>query len=254
MDLRRAERTVYEKIYYMRKFFRKIPKYPEQISREEIRGYLKTLNCSDAVYKNVLGSLKVFFRDFMNRHEVVASFKFPRSPFKIKRIPSKEDLQRFYRALDSDMERALFLFYASTGLRRNEVLSLTAKDVDFEQRMVIPNCHNGTTKNSYVSFYNNETEEVLSKIEIGSGRVFPYSDRQYKKLWNRARERTDLRITPQRLREWFCCEMAVLGVNDRYIDCFCGRTPKSVLARHYTDYSPERLRRIYEEANLKVLA
>ena len=35
---------------------------------------------------------------------------------------------------------------------------------------------------------------------------------------------------------------------------FCGRTPKTVLARHYTDYSPERLRRIYEEANLEVLA
>ena len=31
-------------------------------------------------------------------------------------------------------------------------------------------------------------------------------------------------------------------------------TPQSVLARHYTDYYPERLKRIYEEANLKVLA
>jgi len=32
-----------------------------------------------------------------------------------------------------------------------------------------------------------------------------------------------------------------------------GKTPKSVLARHYTDYNPERLRLIYEEADLKVL-
>jgi len=32
-----------------------------------------------------------------------------------------------------------------------------------------------------------------------------------------------------------------------------GKAPKSVLARHYTDYNPERLRIIYEEANLKVL-
>jgi hypothetical protein len=47
--------------------------------------------------------------------------------------------------------------------------------------------------------------------------------------------------------------MGVLGVSDRYIDAFCGRTPKSVLARHYTDYNSERLRRIYDEANLKVL-
>jgi len=47
--------------------------------------------------------------------------------------------------------------------------------------------------------------------------------------------------------------MGSLGVSDRYIDAFCGRTPKSVLARHYTDYNPERLRRIYEKAKLKVL-
>ena len=34
---------------------------------------------------------------------------------------------------------------------------------------------------------------------------------------------------------------------------FCGRTPKSVLARHYIDYNPEMLRRIYEEVSFKVL-
>ena len=62
-----------------------------------------------------------------------------------------------------------------------------------------------------------------------------------RKLWAVAKEQTGLTITPQRLREWFCCEMALLGVNDRYIDAFCGRTPKSVLARHYTDYNPESI-------------
>jgi len=47
------------------------------------------------------------------------------------------------------------------------------------------------------------------------------------------------------------------GVNspnlDRYVDAFCGRVPRSVLARHYTDFSPERLKRVYDKAGLKVL-
>jgi hypothetical protein len=34
--------------------------------------------------------------------------------------------------------------------------------------------------------------------------------------------------------------------------CFCGRVPRSVLARHYTDFSPERLKRIYDGANVVV--
>ena len=41
--------------------------------------------------------------------------------------------------------------------------------------------------------------------------------------------------------------MGNLGVSDRYIDAFCGRTPKTVLARHYTDYNPERLKKIYDK-------
>jgi len=48
--------------------------------------------------------------------------------------------------------------------------------------------------------------------------------------------------------------MGELGVQDRYIDAFCGRVPKSILARHCTDYSPERMKKIYDEAGLKVLS
>jgi hypothetical protein len=34
---------------------------------------------------------------------------------------------------------------------------------------------------------------------------------------------------------------------------FGARAPKSVLARHYTDFSPEKLKEIYEKAELEVL-
>ena len=54
-------------------------------------------------------------------------------------------------------------------------------------------------------------------------------------------------------QSWFCNEMGRLGVPDRYVDAFCGRVPQSVLARHYTDYSPERLKEIYDRAGLRVL-
>jgi hypothetical protein len=47
--------------------------------------------------------------------------------------------------------------------------------------------------------------------------------------------------------------MGELGVADRYVNAFCGRVPRSVLARHYTDFNPERLKRIYGGAGLRVL-
>jgi intergrase/recombinase len=66
-------------------------------------------------------------------------------------------------------------------------------------------------------------------------------------------KQTGVKITPQVLRNWFCSEMGRLGIPDRYVNAFCGRTPKSILTRHYTDYSPEKLKEIYEKAHLNVL-
>jgi intergrase/recombinase len=47
--------------------------------------------------------------------------------------------------------------------------------------------------------------------------------------------------------------MMRLGVSETHVDAFCGRVPISVLARHYTDFSPEKLNEIYERANLSML-
>jgi len=73
-------------------------------------------------------------------------------------------------------------------------------------------------------------------------------------MWRVAGKRTGLHITPQCLRRWFAVEMARLKVPDRYVDAFCGRVSKSVLARHYSDYSPETLKEVYDKADLKVLS
>jgi len=48
--------------------------------------------------------------------------------------------------------------------------------------------------------------------------------------------------------------MGRLVVPDRYVDAFCGRVPKSVLAKRYSDYSPEKLKEIYDQAKMKILA
>ena len=69
----------------------------------------------------------------------------------------------------------------------------------------------------------------------------------------KALRKLEARVTPQTLREWFCDELGRRGVPDRYVDAFCGRVPKSVLARRYSDYAPEKLREVYERLELAVI-
>jgi integrase len=258
VDLRRSDKTAYEHTYYIKKFLNALQKPVESTTADDVRQYLKNLKASSAQYKNILMALKVFFRDFLQAPSVVSSFKFPHQVFKPKQIFSIEQLQQFYKHLETTKEKALFLLYATTGLRRDEILSLRPENIDFSKRMITPDNHEGETKKSWVSFYNEEAELALNdylatKKPSRSQRLFPMQRQEVIELWRHAREEADIEITPQKLRQWFCSEMPRLGVSETYVDAFCGRVPKSVLARHYTDFSSERLKEIYGKANLVVL-
>lgn len=153
---------------------------------------MKTLeNYSAAYYKNALMALKVFFRDYLEKTELVASFRFPHQVYKPKHIVSREELRRFYAAIETPKEKALFLLYATTGLRRQEILSLKPEDIDFEIRMITPNNHLGETKKSWCSFYNEETEQILNeylatKNQSRSKRIFPMQRQEVVELWKNA--------------------------------------------------------------------
>jgi len=207
-------------------------------------------------YANVLKSLKVFFRDYLEAPNVVQSFRFPKKTFAPKPVPNKEELIRFYDELVQPMAKTMFLMYATTGLRRNEVLQLKLRNINPDMRMVTPQSTSSTTKFTWITFYNNETEKLLNLHlkHHESEMIFPVTEVYFRKRYTMINKEIGTHITPQKLREWFCNETAQLGIQDRYIDAFCGRVPRSILARYYTDYSPERLKRIYDKADLKVLS
>jgi len=261
VDEQKSEVTARDYPALVRRFLTSV-NYP--ITVDSVRAYLKRVKeaCSRDHYALTLSALKAYLGRYKGIPQLVSSFKFPPKTIKPKDIPEKTELQRFYEALDSPIMKAYFLLTASSGLRKGEVLSFrVVSDVDFKVRMLRPYNHKGSTKHSWVSFYNKEAEKVLNefrsklnKRQTKSDKLLPISNRDFKREWKATQERTGLKITSKTLRDWFAEEMGKLGVADRYIDAFQGRAPKSVLARYYSDYSPEKLRQIYEKANLKLLA
>jgi len=246
--------------YQVRRLLKSLRKDPRQVTAEDIRSYLlKFQDRSASTRANILKGLKVFFRDFMQMPQVVSSFKFPKRVYTPQIAPTKEDLGKFFDVLECDRDRAIFLLFASSGLRRNELLTLTVDEVDLENRLIIPkNKHQtGTTKNTWATCFNPEAETYLRRyLESRSdkdSRVFPIAPVTLKRSFSRASKRSGVYLTPKTLRLWFCCELSELGVPESIIDALCGRVPKTVLGRHYNDYSPERLKRIYDKANLAVL-
>lgn len=123
--------------------------------------------------------------------------------------------------------------------------------------MIVPNNGQTRTKRRWVSFFNpeaaNALQEYLATGKDNKKKLFRIGTHTFVDFWKRTPAKTGVHVTPKVLRAWFCAEMGRLGVPDRFVDAFCGRVPKSVLAKHYTDYLPVKLKEIYDKVGLKVL-
>ena len=238
-----------------------------ELTHGDLRDYLARFKDAGPYhYANILKALRVFYGAFLSTN-IADGFKFPEYPLKPRKVPTREQLRKFYRALKPPFKdqrqyptscyRTCFLLWASSGRRRNEILGLKPNDIDLERRMLKAK-DGSSTKHVWVSFYNDEAERELKrylrKAKISDNSLLFPSKSQVERAFRLASDASGVKVTPQMLRDWFCCEMGELGVADRYVDAFCGRVPRSVLARHYTDFSPERLKRIYDGARLKVLS
>jgi integrase len=243
---------------FVKAFLRNLNKPLESITDSDVREFLSRYNeKSPYTYANALKAMKIFVGDFLKKKNIVESFRFPNIPYKMKKIPSREELDRFYSKLRTIKEKAIFKMFLTTGLRKSELLEIKMGDIDFEKRMIRPS-KSTRTKTQGLTFYTPEAElELKRHLSTRKGltpesKVFDIGRAKLGDTFIRVSRASGIHLTPQMLREWFCSEMLSKGVQEVYVDAFCGRVPKSVLARHYTDFSPERLKEIYDKAQIKV--
>jgi len=129
-------------------------------------------------------------------------------------------------------------------------------DIDEDKRMLVLD-KVSSTKETWQTFYDHEAVEAFEQSreerELGDDRVFQTTKQPLNRKFRHVSEEAGVKFTVQRLRRWFATEMSRCGVDAKYIDAFGGRTPSSVLEKHYLDYSPDSLKDIYDEAGLTVL-
>jgi len=225
-------------------------------------GYLRDFKSEHTIshYTKVLSALKVYSR-FIGRPELLEEFAFPRPQLTPKPFWNKSQIRAFHGALSSPRMKALLLMGATSGLRKGEITGLSFDDVDFQSRTVVPKVHTGTTKHSWVSFYNEECEAALAEhiesmrpVMRARGKLFAVSSRDFKIEWGNAKKISGVNLKFKDLRDFFAQSMLELGVQAIYIDAFSGRAPGSILAKHYIDLSPRKLKQVYDLAGLQVLS
>jgi len=229
------------------------------VSRDSVKAYLSTyLSKTPRTYNNQIKGLRAFIGRFLQRPDIIVVFRKAYVPNYAPEVPTSEQVRQGFYGLTDGLGKALYLFYATTGLRKSEALYLSMNpDVDFQMRCV-KSKHDTRSKKAGITFYNEECEEYLKRYlesrADNNGLLFVIGSKRFRRMWDKASEKAGFRITAQTLRIWHSTTLGELMVPDRYVDVFQGRAPRSVLAKHYTGKGLERLKRIYDKANLKVLA
>ncbi|MGI0047702.1 MAG: tyrosine-type recombinase/integrase [Nitrosotalea sp.] len=227
-----------------------------KINEQSVKAYLDS-NPSPTWKTNQVKALRRYIRDFLKLGNWMNEFQFEKAIPRIHtEYPSNEKLAEFFHALPSDSQ-IIFLILLGSGLRPGEILGLRVKDMHFDNgdNMVdASEMHHGKTKQSWISFVTSETAVILLEDLFGrdienspDSKIFSLPMRTLQEHFRNASEQTGININPKLLRKVFAdrCERA--GINKKYIDAFCGRTPRGVLESHYTDYSPTKLREEYDK-------
>ena len=256
INLRLEDRTIKESVGNIARFL----KHSQgTVNYESVKEYLASyLNKKPKTYNSQITDLRRFVRDFLNKKDLISTFKMAPIDDWQKNVetPNKKQMRLGFKGLSDDKEKAIFLFTATTGLRKCEILATLKDQSNLKTMVVIPN-HFTRKKRSGITFFSEETKPFLTKYlqnrEDNDPRLFFISDRQWRKIWKKASKVAKIKITPQILRVWFATEMGERLIPDRFVDIFQGRAPRSVLAKHYTGKGLKRLKRIYDKANLKIL-
>ena len=250
IDERLSKRVVRDYKYTIR---RSLNQSHGLVNRETLRDYLRHyISKKPSTYNNQLKGLRAFIMRYLGRPEIILGFR--KAPvlnnFAEVVLPSKEQLRQGFRSLHHNREKAIFMFYKDSGLRRSELLQLQKDDIDMSLRSV-KSKHNTRTKRAGITFYTEETETLINNYlnsrKDNKSKLFRIDMNAFYKMWVCVSERAGMKITPQVLRKWQSTTLGENGCPDRYVDVFQGRAPKTVLAKFYTGKELLRLKSIYQK-------
>ena len=245
-----SPRTIYDQTRALKTLLEAL-RVPRFITRQDIIEALARL--SKSARAHATKAIRKLLRA-LGHEDLVRGIKVPAFGARRWALPSDEELRRFYEALDREDARLALRLLAETGLRKGEVLTARVGDIDWGHLALIPN-KASETKKSGIGFFTRETAQMLkAHIErlpdkSPEAPIFPYrTDTWLRKAFKRAEEHTGVHVCPQMLRVRFADKMGEVDVPDRYVDIMQGRSPQTVLARHYTPAALKRLRAKWERA------
>jgi site-specific recombinase XerD len=227
---------------------------PADLSREEVRDYLRLLSeqgASRSTFAQVVGALRFLYAITLDRPEMVPDLPYPREKRRHPVVLSPEEVVRLLNAMANLKHRTVAMVLYGAGLRISEALALELRDIDGDRDVITVRHGKGdrdrqvplsgvllTTLRTYWRAY--RPEPFLFPGKDGQG---PMGKGTIQKAIRTARVRASIAkpVTPHVLRHTYATHLLEAGTDLRVIQILLGHGSLKTTQR-YLHVATERVR------------
>lgn len=250
----------------LKRFSEHCPKAVSQVTTSEIRGYLTSL---EGIMMSTVGAklsmLKSFF-SWLVQEEIIlrdptAKVKSPKTPKRLPKGLSIEELELVRESCESLRERALLEVFYSTGCRLSEIANMDRSDIDMQAmnaRVVGKGDKERVVYLSFKALYH--LNSYLKSREDDSNALFVTLRKPYRKVGNRAiqkeigniEQRANLSkpLTPHVMRHTFANLKMDAGVELADLQHLLGHSSPSTTLT-YAQVSEERKQQAFKKYHVQ---
>lgn len=218
----------------------------EDVTPEIVEDYFVQSSLAPTTKATHLSNLSAAFRYAHSRgilsRNPTFDVELPRVPDTEPRIISSPELRRIKGRLLCDRDWLLFHLLAYTGMRRNEIRTLTWDAVSLEEETLRVVGKGGKLR--HVPIHPALGEELAKLDRVGDGPVLPSPGRYIaEQTMQDALKRMSPDHSAHDYRRTVATSLARNGVDERVIDRIMGWAPRTVRGRYYVNVATEETKR-----------
>lgn len=244
-------------VHHVARFALHFGRSPDELGAREAHAYLRHLidekKVSWSYFNQAVCAIRFLYRVTLKRPTMIEHLPFPRQERRLPTVLSRDEVTRFFQAVNNPKHRVLLLIAYAAGLRISELVALRIGDVDAE-RMVIHVRQGKGRKDRLVTLSPVLLDELRIYVRWAapSEWLFPGQDparhlhaRTVQKACQRASEAADLgkRVTAHTLRHSYATHLLEAGTDLRVVQTLLGHASIRTTAI-YTHVSNERLQQV----------
>lgn len=254
---RYSENTIKTYTYLFKEFLQfHYTKDPEKIDEEDIRKYQNFIvtkkKVSTSTQNQAINAIKFYFEKVLKRDKTTYYIDRPRKEKKLPEIASENEILKIIEVTYNLKHKSIIVILYSSGIRRNELLNLRIKDIDFNKNIIFVRSGKGK-KDRTTILADFAKKTIIEYLNIFKPNYWlfegmhrnRYSSTSVGNILKQASKYAKLNkvIKPHMLRHSFATHMLEKGVDLRYIQTLLGHSsPKTT--EIYTHVSNKSLANI----------